>query len=174
LEAPRKGWLAAFDVVQIGFAPPYAVDVSLGRLKGDWFQVQLLEGGYGRGLGSDRTLCMAVLGVGARWMLDAERRHEIGFLAFPLSFEIFDHDYPDPPPRTCPPGDLCFDFNFTLDLAAGYGRTRLYYRYNLEKVGFEVAVAAPLVTYCDRLWGCAPPVFLTIGISSGRNDVVSR
>ena len=157
LEAPRKGWPRSVDVVQVDYAPPYALSLSFGRWKGEAFQLQMLTLGGGRVLGSEKTLWLGLFGVGARFPISSSGDHEIGFLLYPLSFEAFLHD---------PSDDRVLNL---WTMGAGLGLARAYYRFSFERIAVEVGISMPVITRFDAIYDCAPPVLLTFGVATTRD-----
>lgn len=144
-----------YDVISLAYSAPMGVDAGLARLRWSTFQLHVAAAGFDfNGLNFNYRLWVGLLGLGARFPFGAERRHEVGFLVFPLSVDIYQTTDPD----------------YEWERRQGFGllHSRLYYRYDFDGVGLEASVAAPLVFGCDDVYDGAPPLMLSFGVAFGR------
>lgn len=150
-----------YDVVSLAYSAPVGFDAGLARLRWSTFQMHVAAGGFDlNGLTTNYRFWAGLFGLGARFPFGAERRHEVGFLVFPLSVDFYQMPGSDDP----------------WDRRQGIGllHSRLYYRYDFDGVGLEAGVATPLVFGCEGVFDSAPPLMLTVGVAFGRTHAARR
>ena len=144
-----------FDVLRLSYSAPFGFEGALGRVRWSTFQMEVVAGGgeWG-GLFTNGQFWAGLFGIGARFPFGDDRTNEIGFLVFPLAFDLY--------------GAHTFDDEYDPDLGLGFVHTRLYYRHDFENVAIEAAVSTPLVFGADDLFDGPPPLLLSVGLALGR------
>lgn len=179
---PGRGWssdpVCGNDIVTVGYAGLYGFWISGPRWRWEGLQLETFSLRAARPLvGPYVAQTQGILGVGWKFVLGASRRHEVGFLVYPLSFGLrFERADPhDDSVGECGSFVCALAEGLAGELEAGQSNfldTRVYYRYSQGLVHVEAGLAMPLLWLKERHgefdesgpWRGPPPLDLFVGV----------